>query len=273
MSGTSIADRFRAPVAHVKGRAKDALRRLIPPHRRFVRAGEYFLAHGEREVHELADWIEPDTVAVDVGAHLGTYSYVMCRHLGAHGRIIAIEPLPDLAGMIERAARRLRLPITVINCGLSAAAGSADLRIPVEAGQRKPGFATLESRDGQGQVLRIPLRTLDEVCGDVTERISFIKIDVEGHELQVLRGGVATLKRHHPNLLIEIEQRHSPVPIDQTFSFLTSMGYEGEFLDRAGKRVPLSTFDPATHQVARADLIATPDYVSNFFFRMPKASI
>jgi FkbM family methyltransferase len=269
MSVASIASRFHAPVARVKGRAKDALRKVVPPHYRFVRSGEFFLQNGEREVHLLSTLVEPDTVALDVGAHIGEYSYAICKQLGKSGRVIAIEPIADLANFIERAARRLRLPITVVNCALSSRAGAADILIPVktDTGQRKLGFATLENRNETGETFRIGLRRLDDICADVPERISFIKIDVEGHELEVLRGAVETLARHRPNLLIEIEQRHSTVPIDQTFSFITAQGYNGEFLDPAGQLVALSKFDPAVHQVPREDWIATPKYVSNFIFR------
>lgn len=266
MTDASIASRFRDPVMRLKDRAKDALRQVIPPHRRFVRSGKFFLRDGEREVRELARLIEPNTLTLDVGAHIGEYTYAICRHLGQDGRVIAIEPIPDLAQLIERAVRRLRLPVTVINCALSSTAGSADLCIPVAAGRRKLGFASLESKTADGEVCRVALRTLDEICGDNSQRISFIKIDVEGHELQVLRGGEKTLRRHRPNLLIEIEQRHSPIPIDQTFGFLESLGYRGEFLDGANRRVPLSTFDPAVHQVPREEWIGTANYVSNFIF-------
>ena len=57
------------------------------------------------------------------------------------------------------------------------------------------------------ETIRVPLRTLDSYN---LSNIGFIKIDVEGHELDVLRGAEVTLRRDQPNLLIEIENRHAP---------------------------------------------------------------
>jgi FkbM family methyltransferase len=263
----SAVDQRLSPVSYMKNLAKDALRTMIPAHRRFVRAGESFLRGGEREVHELPRLVEAGSTAVDVGAHIGDYTYSLCRAVGSAGRVIAVEPLPDLARLLTRATEHLGLPVTVVNCALSSKDGEADLLIPTEHGRRKAGYSTLERRDVEGKTCRVAVRKLDDVCRDVSGRISFIKIDVEGHELEVLRGAVDTLNRHHPNLLIEIEQRHSNVPIADTFAFVTGMGYRGEFLDADRNRQPLESFDPRAHQVRDADGSPSRDYVSNFIFR------
>ena len=89
---------------------------------------------------------------------------------------------------------------------------------------------------------------LDDVVAGVGRRISFIKIDAESHELAILRGSVATLRQHHPNLLVEIEQRHSPVPVQETIDFIRSQGYDGYFLDASGSRRPLGQFDVSRDQ-------------------------
>jgi FkbM family methyltransferase len=254
-----------SPIRYAKNRLKEVLRPFIPAHVRFVRAGEGFLRGGEREVHELGRLVEPGTTAVDVGAHIGDYTYSLCKRLGPGGHVIAVEPLPDLARMLTKATRKLRLPVTVINCALSTEAGEAELRVPWEGGERMAGFATLEAREKAvgGQTFRVRLRTLDDVCAGAPSRISFIKIDVEGHELNVLRGGVETLRKHRPKLLIEIEQRHSAVPIAETFAFITSQGYQGEFITPDRTRHELSEFNQSVHQPANA---VPGQYVSNFIF-------
>jgi hypothetical protein len=86
---------------------------------------------------------------------------------------------------------------------------------------------------------------------------------VEGHELSVLRGAVETLKKHRPNLLIEIEQRHSAVPIAETFAFIEAQGYRGEFLSPDRQRHELSEFKMDAHQPPVA---GRGQYVSNFIF-------
>ena len=255
--------------AYLRNRAKDALRDMLPAQLRLVRSGESFLAGGEPEVRELHRLVEYGSSVVDVGAHIGDYTYALCRHVGSAGRVIAVEPIPDLARMLSRATRRMGMPVTVFNCALSSRQGEAELQIPMQNGRRLAGLASLEHHTPSGVSRHVSVCLLDELCTDVRGRISFIKIDVEGHELEVLRGGINTLRRHRPNLLIEIEQRHSPVPICDTFEFLLSLGYVGEFLDCTGTRQPLSCFDVREHQTRRLGEIGTPAYVNNFIFQFP----
>lgn len=249
---------------YLKKHAKAALRRFVPAHVRFVRAGKTFLIGGEREVHLLPTLVTPGSVAIDVGANVGDYTYSLCQAVGPAGRVIAIEPLPDLAEVLTRATRKLALPVTVINCALSSQQGEAELRVPKRDGLREVGFATLVPRISGGDLVRVELRRLDDVCQTVEGKISFIKIDVEGHELDVLRGGERTIREHHPNLLVEIEQRHSLIPIRQTFDYIISLGYRGEFMEEDGTHRPLESFDIQTHQTGR---LGNRSYISNFIFR------
>ena len=140
--------------------------------------------------------------------------------------------------------------MTVVNCALSFQPGTADLHVPWVLGQRRHAFASLEHAGDGGETHRVELHRLDDVVAGVGRRISFIKIDAEGHELAILRGSVATLRQHHPNLLVEIEQRHSPVPVQQTIDYIRSQGYDGYFLDASGSRRPLGQFDVSRDQEA-----------------------
>ena len=114
------------------------------------------------------------------------------------------------------------------------------------------------------------LRRLDDIVAGVKSRVSFIKVDVEGHELEVFKGGVEALRQHRPNLLVEIEQRHSPVPIEETFGFIQEQGYTGYFLDDRGTRTPIGAFDPRrNYELATrcSQFGSTHDgYIFNFIF-------
>jgi FkbM family methyltransferase len=248
-----------------RNRAKTVVREMFPAHYRFVRSGKAFLIKGEPEVRELPGLVEKGSIALDVGAHIGEYTYALAQLVGTGGRVIAVEPIPPLARFIERACQRLHLPVTVYNCALSNTGGEANLFLP----GNRTGFATLESRGAQGQSYRVPLRTLDQICRGLTGRISFLKVDVEGHELKVFEGAVETLNRHRPNLLVEIEQRHSNQPVTGMFQHLAALGYEGHFLGPNGEHVPISKFDVEEHQTRQidADGQPMPGYVNNFIFQ------
>src|SRR5207248_7153229 len=128
---------------------------------------------------------------------------------------------------LSRATQRLRLPVQVCDFALSDRAGSADLFIPDDR-----AFASLVN--GTGARMTVRTRTLDDLRAEVSRTISFVKIDVEGHELAVLRGGVRCLDEDKPTILVEIEERHSRTPMSETFDFLLSRGYRGSFLDFSG---------------------------------------
>ena len=73
----------------------------------------------------------------------------------------------------------------------------------------------------------------------------------ESKELSRLPGpGGHRSRQHHPNLLVEIEQRHSPVPVQETIDYIRSQGYDGYFLDASGSRRPLGQFDVSRDQEA-----------------------
>jgi FkbM family methyltransferase len=253
-----------------KDATKRMIRRLIPAHVRFQRAGREFLASGEREVHELPRLVEPGTAAIDVGSLIGDYAYSLCRHVGPAGLVVCVEPQPAYARLLRTAATRLKLPMQVVECALSSRPGHAELSVPVVDGHTLAGYASLDHGRSGGRTVRVELRRLDDVAAGITQRISFLKVDVEGHELEVFKGALETLGRHRPNLLVEIEQRHSPIPIAETFDFLRAQGYAGSYLDETGRRVPLETFDFRRNQELSGGERATgkpqPGYISNFIF-------
>ena len=242
---------------------KQYLRGLIPAHQRIERSYRTFLESGEREIHLLGEYVGAGEVVIDAGANLGSYTLKLAELVGPAGRVVSVEPVPELAKMLKRAAPRLGTPIDVLACALSDTEGQAELTTPIENGIYRNALSSLNSV-GKGRRITVKTRTLDDVRREIGCRVSFVKIDVEGHELPVLRGGESFLRADHPILMIEIEQRHSPTPIAQTFEFLHSLGYQGSFYDSNRARRDLNEFDARQHQ--RPDAAGAPDYVNDFFF-------
>ena len=221
---------------------------------------------GEPELRELPRLVAPGSCAIDVGAHFGTYSHALCRLVGKHGRVISVEPIEEDAHFLAAAARQLRLPMEVHNCALSAEARVADLHIPNLHGHQKTALSSLEARDSVAQTRKVTVKRLDDLLEGVEQPVSFIKIDVEGHESAVLDGASETIARHRPNLLIEIEGRFLDHPVADTIDRVLAMGYRGEFLNATGQRRPVSEFRPELHQDAAAHDALSREYISNFIF-------
>lgn len=143
----------------------------------------------------------------------------------------------------------------------SPTARGAQLFVPHGVG--RDALATLSEPRGVpgARPVDVTLRTLDEYRLD---DVTFVKIDVEGHEFEVLRGAERTLTRWSPTLLVEIDRAFHNQPIRNIFDWLGERGYVGRFRrDRAW--VPLSGFEPARDQRPGED-VKSVRYVSNFVF-------
>jgi len=222
------------------------------------------------EIRELAGAIRPGEAAADVGANKGSFLPWLSRAAGSEGRVFAFEPQPDLAAYLARACRAAGLSnVEVEAAGVSDRAGMRTLRIPGASGA-SPG-ASLEAavvEQSPGRDVAVPVVTLDERLREERRRIAAIKIDVEGHELSVLRGADRVLERNAPLVVVEAEERHAGAKnLAAVLAFFSERGFEGWFV-RRGRLEPLAAFDPAVHQRRSAGRFwDAPDYCNNFVLR------
>jgi FkbM family methyltransferase len=220
------------------------------------------------EIRELRRTLRGGDVAVDVGANKGSYTYWMRRAVGKSGRVVAVEPQPELATYLRESCGALGWDnVDVLEAAASDRAGRATLRIP--GSSVSPG-ASLEpgaAADGRARELDCETVRLDDVLEGSPGKVALVKVDVEGHELSVFRGAERILERDRPALLFECEARHlggnAPAGV---FAFLAERGYRGFFFSRAGLR-PVAEFDPCVHQRRSPGRFwKEPGYVNNFLF-------
>jgi FkbM family methyltransferase len=229
----------------------------------------------ERELRFLPQFLHRDRIAIDVGANVGVFTEILAR---GSKRVIAFEPHPRCAAHLRSLGIR---NCDVVETALSDSMGRAALRIPVRAGVELHALGTIagannaESHLGADGTFEhsVAVSTLDDVLAArlaQSETVGFIKIDVEGHELAVLKGAVATIERHRPAMLIEIEYRHG-APVDDIFSFLEQRGYRAlALLDgRALTSVSPDRLRAVQSDERLARKLAQPrypGYVNNVFF-------
>lgn len=211
-----------------------------------------------------------DTV-VDAGANKGAFLYWLRQAVGASGSVFAFEPQPTLADYLQKITKQMDWSnVHVKACAVSDRSGTARLHVPGE--KDSPG-ASLENAvaDKPGHSFECPITTLDEQLAS-SERVSLLKVDVEGHELSLFRGAEQTLKKHRPHIVFECEARHLThhKPSD-VFAHLQSLGYVGQFFSTTGLR-PLAEFNLAVHQKSAGDRFwDAKDYCNNFYFSHPEA--
>jgi FkbM family methyltransferase len=219
------------------------------------------LVRGEPELHEIGRHCDPERLSIDIGAADGLYLRVLRKHSAA---CVGFEPNPAFYRQLQRRFPHLRLE----NCALSSAPGTAELRVPVVGSVAYRGFGTIDPEntlDAVGNAATISftvaVKTLDSFLLDP---VGLVKIDVEGHEFEVLLGSRETIDRCRPNFMIEIEERHHRGNLSRITGFFSERGYRGYFLIGGALR-PIEEFDLARHQDA-SSARRRSDYHNNFFF-------
>jgi len=234
---------------------------LIPAGLRIRKRAFAAWKNGEREIRLLPLLCDRHATSIDVGANAGIYSYFLSRYSDG---IIALEPLPEFAQFVRSALPRAR----VIEAAASDHAGSAVLRVPLDPA--RDGMGTIELGNPLGvngiRSIEVRLLTLDSLD---TTRVGFVKIDVEGHEVAVLRGGLRMIDRDRPAILVEAEERHRKGAVDSIRVLLHEHGYHGFFLLNGEVR-SIDQFDCALYQdeqLLRSDYQGPGiHYVNNFIF-------
>jgi FkbM family methyltransferase len=181
-------------------------------HRRGLMVGQYPLWHCLRRVQP--------TVILDVGANVGVYG-AHVRDLGFQGTIHSFEPFPPAYRSLQTAAKASR-PVNAWRChafGLGQRDSEVTMHVFRESvfnslHERLPQSAEIHSGIRSGGTVAVAIRTLDGVWDELglsPERV-FLKIDTQGHELPILRGGERALKNI---AAVQLEVSLSPLYHDQ----------------------------------------------------------
>lgn len=216
------------------------------------------LARGEPELRVIRSLCD-GRIFVDVGANRGVYSFLARR---SSAEVWAFEPNDGL-GEYLRAWSKGTVRIEPV--ALSDRSGWAELVTPVRDGTEEDGLSTLRSLDavdeGESRVRSVRTEMLDRFeLGPV----GVIKVDVEGFELEVLRGATRLLERDRPLIQVECEERHRPGGVAELTELLGAHGYRGYFT-AARWPEPVETFAPEVHQRA-VDIGDRTRYFNNFYF-------
>lgn len=159
------------------------------------------------ELSHLNEFILSRGTAIDVGANEGLFTYVFSKRFQ---RVYAFEVNEEVATPI---AQYNPGNVTLFTCGLSSVARIARFYIPVIRGFALNGWGSFDRGNlpGAEEFIEkdVQVKPLDD--SGITG-VDFIKIDVEGHEIEVLKGAAATIRESRPIVLIEVRDENlSPV--------------------------------------------------------------
>jgi len=179
--------------------------------------------------------IKPGTAVLDIGAFIGSHTVEYLKHAST---VVSFEPNPAAFACLTH-----NCPAAVrINVALGDKAGNRYwTRIYPNAG------ASYLSDTETPDCLTVPVRTLDSF--QLPPNISYIKLDAEGEEVAILRGGRETILRHKPAMLIEVNKAaliRTGTSEAELLSVLKAYGYDTK---------PIW---PGTETTPQWDVIATP---------------
>lgn len=173
--------------------------------------------HDEPEFKRLSDWVSDGDCVIDIGANVGLFTAALSRLVGPNGHVFAFEPVPETFLLLTSNSRRFAYPnITLLNAAASDVSALVGMEIPtLQSGLSNIYEAHIVDSPAQKQTFAVPVDALD-----LPGKVTFCKIDVEGHEYKALLGMKNLLTKHGPLLVVE----GANAAVNE---FLSTLGYTG----------------------------------------------
>ena len=180
--------------------------------RSFDLYGEY----AESEMNLLGSMLKPGQIAFDVGANIGAHTLFFADRVGAKGRVVALEPQRQVfQTLCANVALNALGNVMTFHVAAGAAPGATQVPVPDYANDGNFGGISV----GQGGGETVQVMTVDQLG---VPALALIKIDVEGMELEVLKGAQATLTKHRPVLYVENDRREKSAAL---VAHILGLGY------------------------------------------------
>ncbi len=189
----------------------------------------------EKELTIIDRFSDKSKNALDIGVYRGVYSLKLSQNFN---QIHSFEPNPLLFPYLNINLKKIIKNINLYNLALSNKSGETELKLPVRSKSifkenieelYQLGAASIHPKNEfeDFKKVRVKIDKLDNIS---INNIGFMKIDVEGHELEVIEGAKETITKDKPILLIEIEKRHSKRPVEETIEKICNLNYECFFV-------------------------------------------
>jgi FkbM family methyltransferase len=209
--------------------------------------------------------LNDDSVFFDIGANKGEYAYY-AEKIIPKTNIYLFEPEKKLNKQLSAIFKGCH----IFDIALSDNKGTHRFKIPVINGIADNCLSSLEvdkkeDNETEAIIYEVKTDTLDAFTKQKNVFPDLIKIDVEGHELTVLKGAENYIQSHHPTLIIELEQRHHEnLNIDSVFSDFNKKGYACYYYSK--KQAQLLPYENKTHLTNSKEYFGKIDYINNYIF-------
>lgn len=191
-------------------------------------------------VHVMARVIQPGDFVVDAGANVGFFTVLVAQLAAPGGRVLAIEPGHNNLHKFHRNVA-INQGATVTHCDQPLAlSNSVAFYLTRDNGMN----ACFPAKDAAA-TMELPATTLDAICDEVPK---LIKMDIEGSELNALKGAEKLLARHPPFIVMELNEKALTAmgtSSKEVRAFMDAAGYQMFWLDEQGAPPVLIALDRA----------------------------
>lgn len=151
--------------------------------------------------------VKPNDIVADIGANIGDYTKILSDIVGPQGTVFSFEPVPSTYEILVASIQRLKLSnVRSFNLAISSQEGRLTMEIPnLPDGKENHYLARIVTDEGESNSVRIEAeaRRLDSALASVLESVTFVKCDVEGHELSAIQSAEQLMAKSKPAWLIE----------------------------------------------------------------------
>jgi FkbM family methyltransferase len=186
--------------------------------------------------------LRPGDTAFDIGANIGIMTLLFSRIVGPSGSVHAFEPNPVVMRALHRAVTRSGAPNVILN-ELAVGSEKTTLTLRVAEGNDGSGSLARSHEWGSTHTHEVAVTTIDDYVGQhQIKSIGLMKIDIEGFELELFKGGSDLLKKIQPRAIVFEDNAAPPDTASPVIDFLRSHDYELLSLPKALLRMTARKF-------------------------------
>jgi FkbM family methyltransferase len=164
-----------------------------------------FGSHEPNTTKFVEKYLKNEMNCIDIGANIGYYSTLYSKKIGKNGKVISIEPSPENFIFLEKNLEMQKMKN--YSC-YNVACGNYEDTVNFCVDKRANKCFVIENKENMPpnyEIISVPVKTIDQIIkNEQFEKIDFIKIDVEGFELNVLEGAKNLIQKYKPTIQIEI---------------------------------------------------------------------
>lgn len=178
----------------------------------------------------LLEYIKKDSVIFDVGGNIGQTAMMMAQKTGSCGKVFSFEPYPETYQKFQvnlQSNPSLTGIVHIAHIALGAA--PAELKMYQDCDTNSGANRMVPQGNAITATITVPVTTMDLFVAEKKLKPDFIKIDVEGFEMEVLKGAGKTLSDHKPSLFIELDDKNLKKQGSSAFElcdYLAGFGYK-----------------------------------------------